>query len=307
MSPLSWLRALLTTALLLSAPALASAQTLQTQVVRDAAGQAMEAYIWTPDAPSDRPRPLVVISHGNGGSGLGHADTAQALARAGFVVAAITHPGDNFRDMSRSLRLTDRAPQISALITYMTDDWQAADTLDKDRIGAFGLSAGGFTVASLMGGVSDAQAINRHCSEHPDFFVCTLIGPGGIDPATWTPGGYDPRIKAAVLAAPGFGFSFTDESLGRVRIPVQLWQAGEDEILPSPYHVESLRDRLPGTPDYHLVPGASHHDFLPPCSPEMKATAPTICRSNEGFDRAAFKLEFNSQVVAFFERALSSR
>jgi predicted dienelactone hydrolase len=44
--------------------------------------------------------PLMVISHGRTGSFLDHRDTAQALADAGFVVAAISHPGDNAQDSS---------------------------------------------------------------------------------------------------------------------------------------------------------------------------------------------------------------
>src|SRR4051812_28163452 len=48
-----------------------------------------------PDAAvAGRGHPLVVISHGTGGSLVDHYDTAIALARAGFVVAAITHTGD---------------------------------------------------------------------------------------------------------------------------------------------------------------------------------------------------------------------
>jgi predicted dienelactone hydrolase len=50
-----------------------------------------------------RDLPLVVISHGTGGSLAGHYDTAIALAKAGFVVAALTHPGDNYRDDSRAM------------------------------------------------------------------------------------------------------------------------------------------------------------------------------------------------------------
>ena len=42
--------------------------------------------------------PLIVISHGNGGLLSSHADTALALASAGFVVAAVTHTGDNVED-----------------------------------------------------------------------------------------------------------------------------------------------------------------------------------------------------------------
>ena len=44
--------------------------------------------------------PLVVVSHGTGGSSLSHYRFALALARSGFVVAAPEHPGDNYRDRS---------------------------------------------------------------------------------------------------------------------------------------------------------------------------------------------------------------
>lgn len=41
--------------------------------------------------------PLVVMSHGGGGWYDGHADTARALASAGFVAAAVGHSGGLFR------------------------------------------------------------------------------------------------------------------------------------------------------------------------------------------------------------------
>ena len=44
--------------------------------------------------------PLIIISHGRAGWFGGHHDTAAALADAGFVVAAINHPGDTSTDKS---------------------------------------------------------------------------------------------------------------------------------------------------------------------------------------------------------------
>src|SRR5215510_7646801 len=44
--------------------------------------------------------PLILISHGNAGSLASHYDTALALAQSGFVVAAVTHTGDNYADQS---------------------------------------------------------------------------------------------------------------------------------------------------------------------------------------------------------------
>lgn len=49
--------------------------------------------------------PLVVMSHGTGGWYGEHYDTALALARAGFVVAAVTHTGDNYADHSQAVQI----------------------------------------------------------------------------------------------------------------------------------------------------------------------------------------------------------
>ena len=268
--------------------------------------EVIEGGVWLPAGPDDgSAHPLVVISHGSGGWYGGHADTARALSDAGFVVAALTHPGDNFRDQSRGLRLTSRAPQLSSLIDYMTGTWAGPVTIDSERVGAFGFSAGGFTVMSIIGGVSDVRAILAHCVAHPEVFTCRLIEAlGGLDLATWQPETRDPRVKAAVIAAPALGLSFTDDSLEAITRPVQLWQAADDQILPSPYNVEPVRDRLGRAPEYHRVDNAGHYDFLPPCGPELKAEAPDLCSSAPGFDRAAFKVEFNREVVRFFRQAL---
>jgi predicted dienelactone hydrolase len=66
--------------------------------------------------------PLVVISHGRGGDFIGHHDTAETLADAGFIVAAISHPGDTVSDMSRSGDLSvtiERPTDIKRLIDFM--------------------------------------------------------------------------------------------------------------------------------------------------------------------------------------------
>jgi predicted dienelactone hydrolase len=265
----------------------------------------VEAGAWLP-APSVNgdPAPLIVFSHGNGGQFSGHADTARALADAGFVVAALTHPGDNYRDTRRSTQLTDRAPQLSRLIDHMTGAAFAPTSpiaVDASRIGAFGFSAGGFTVTTAVGGVSDLGAIRRHCAAHTDDFACRLLELQPVDPETWRPIARDARIKAAVIAAPALGYAFTEDSLAEIRIPIQLWRAQDDKILPAPFNVEPIRDRLSGPVDYRVVERAGHYDFLPPCSPALAQAAPAICAPTPGFDRAAFHEAFNLDVVRFFQ------
>ena len=246
--------------------------------------------------------PLVVISHGTGGDFAGHVDTAVALARAGFVVAALTHAGDNWRDRSRATQVETRPPALSALISYMLSDWPGHAAIDPDRIGAFGFSAGGFTVLAAAGGRPGLARFADHCAQHPGFFDCTILASQPPRVLTAWKETRDPRIKAIVVAAPALGFTFAPADLASVRLPVQLWRADDDHILPAPFYADAVRATLPVQPEFHPVPKAGHFDFLAPCAdPSM---APQICQSTSGFDRAAFHTRFNAEVVRFLTRHL---
>lgn len=277
----------------------------QTFRFADPARGQIEAGVWLPNAIEfPGRRPLIVMSHGNGAAYNSHHDTAEALARGGFVVAALTHPGDNWRDDSRQTQLSDRPRHVSLLIDYMIRDWSGPGTIDGARVGAFGFSAGGFTVTALVGGISDLERFHRHCEDQGQLFVCRLLAQSPIDAAAWRPVGHDPRIKAAVIAAPGLGMAFTDQSLAAVTIPIQLWSGEADEVVPAAFNAGSIGDRLGRKPEYHLVAGAGHFDFLPPCSAELAAALPALCLSHPGFDRARFHRDFNGEVVRFFRESL---
>jgi predicted dienelactone hydrolase len=242
--------------------------------------------------------PLIVMSHGTGGDFASHVDTATALARAGFIVAALTHPGDNWRDNSRATQIAVRPAALSGLITYMLGDWPGHAAIDKDRIGAFGFSAGGFTVLVAAGGRPDLSRLADHCTQHPAFFDCMLLKRQRPTASPAPPASPDARIKAVVVAAPALGFTFDRSGLAKVRLPVQLWRADDDRILPSPYYADAVRAALPSRPDFHAAPGAGHFDFLAPCADP--SIVPHICGSAAGFDRTAFHARFNVDVVRFF-------
>jgi predicted dienelactone hydrolase len=255
-------------------------------------------------AVSGRGHPLVVISHGTGGSNADHYDTARALAAAGFVVAAPTHTGDTLGDRSRSMRITERPAELSRVIDFMTRDWRGHDAVDAGRIGAFGFSSGGFTVLGAIGGEPDMAGLARHCAEHPHFYDCALqrqFGGPAAAPAAPLPVAHDPRIKAAVAAAPALGFAFAPSGLAKVNIPVQLWRAEWDTVLPQPYYAEVVHGLLPKA-EYHVVLAAEHFDFMGPCSAALAKAAPSICVDN--IDRAAFHVRFNADVVRFFRKTL---
>ncbi len=297
----------------------------------DPDGKPLEIGIWYPSSAAAQPvamgpttmsvavrgpvqgkaLPLVLISHGTGGSYLGHFDTAMALADAGFVVAAVMHTGDNYADQSRAVDIMDRPRQIRRVIDHMLASWDGRAAIDPARVGMFGFSAGGFTTLANIGGVPDFSKIEPVCRQYPGDFACQLLAKSGsnVSPPTASAiaNAADPRIKAAVVAAPALGFSFAPDGLRNVKVPVQLWRAEDDAILPHPRYAEAVRLALPQTSDYHAVPKAGHFDFLAPCSSSLASIAPPICTSAPGFDRVAFHASFNAAVVDFFSKALRAR
>ena len=298
-------------------------------MVPDPGGPPLEAGIWYPStAPATsqtlglyrqtvavggavvgRDLPVIVMSHGAGGSFEGHYDTALALAEAGFVVAAVTHTGDNYRDQSQFGHFDSRPPHIKALIDYMLASWPHHAALDASRIGAFGFSAGGFTTLVLIGGTPDMTLTGPYCAAHPDEWGCRKVRERKIDRSAPVPAAnwvHDPRIAAAVIAAPAAGYAFLPKGLADVRVPIQLWRGDSDEIVPHPNYAQAVYDRLPTKPEYHVVPNAGHFAFLAPCTPAFERIVPEGCRDPAGFDRAAFHQEFNSAVVAFFKGKLPS-
>lgn len=300
---------------------------MTTLTVPDGDHPALQVTVWYPsDAPTvavttgllahevapDGPilgtgLPLVVISHGTGSDPARHGDTARALAEAGFVVAAPTHTGDNALDQSRAIDVGGRSRHLVNVIEHMASTWMPG-TVDPDRIGAFGFSAGGFTVLVAAGGQPDASHVGPHCEANPGVFECRLL-------AAQAPGGNfadipapvfvrDSRIRAIAVAAPALGYTFAPDGLSEVTVPVQIWRAEDDVVLPYPHYAEAVRAALPLEPQYHLVEGAGHFDFLAPCSDALAAAAPPICVSAPGFSRADFKGRFNEDVVRFFEMSL---
>ncbi len=247
--------------------------------------------------------PLVIISHGTGGGPMSHADTAVALAAQGFVVLAPTHPGDNYledQDVGTVQWLPNRARHIRRVIDMMLGRWKDRGHLDPMRIGIFGFSAGATTALVAIGCTPDLRLIASQCATHPEF-VCKLTKPAAfrsLAPVAWAG---DSRIAAAVLAAPGLGFTFEPRGLINIRVPVQLWSGAADQTVPFGTNAGAIERGLSRKPEMHVVPGATHYSFLMPCG---LIGPPQLCSDAKGFDRKAFHNAFNRSVVSYFRANL---
>jgi predicted dienelactone hydrolase len=262
----------------------------------------------SPDCPIAGERlPIVIISHGYGGWYLGHHDTAEALADSGFLVVAINHPHANYADMSHGnglAPLIGRPIDIKRTIDFMLTDFPDSAKIAPERIGFYGFSQGGYTGLVIAGANPDFSKLPPRCAD-PKAVGCSQADqshPTQKLPLSQTLT-HDPRIRAMVVADPLSIVFQTTASVKDVTIPLQLWgsELGGGGGA-SPQDVATLARVLPEKPDLRIAPNAVHLSFLTMC-PKIDKTSEG-CIDAPGFDRAAFHKEFNTELVAFFQRNL---
>ena len=104
-------------------------------------------------APAIGAFPLVLVSHGSGGSPLVYRTLARRLAREGMVVALPEHPGNNRNDNSQADTLANfvnRPDHIRRTIDYCLTEFAAC--LRPGAVAVIGHSLGGYTALALAGG-----------------------------------------------------------------------------------------------------------------------------------------------------------
>jgi predicted dienelactone hydrolase len=269
-------------------------------------------------------KPLVMISHGHGGSDIGHHDLAIYLASRGFIVAAITHPKDNFRDSGgdgHPVVLVGRPIQISATISFLLESPRWRPLIDPSRIGVAGFSNGGYTALLLVGAVPRFTGLIRHCRLHPDDRnICVPLAEleagagqhgGKAEQATdvlqrslhrWG-NTDDPRVKAAFVMAP-FSAVFDAAGLAHIDRPVFLYYGQHDQVLLPRYNVLHIAPLIRTLAGIRMIPGAGHYVFLSPCSPQLDRGNADICEDPPGVDRVAVHRQLNAAALAFYQKTL---
>lgn len=272
-------------------------------------------------------KPLVVISHGHGGSDLGHHDLAVYLASHGFVVATLEHPKDNFHDASGTGTpqvLIGRPIQVKATISMLLDDPRWKALIDPARIGVAGFSAGGYTALMIVGAVPDFDLIIPYCKQHPDdtgtCLTARQIAALGRESGQPSKQAYldamqdelgrwgatrDPRVKAAFVMAP-FSLVFDKAGLASIDRPVFLYYGQHDPVLIPKYNVLHIAPLIKTLTGIRMIPKAGHYVFLSPCSPQLKKEAPDICIDPPGVDRIAVHRRLDADALAFFRKSLDA-
>jgi predicted dienelactone hydrolase len=276
-------------------------------------------------APMPTNYPLVVLSHGTGGSALQMAWLGTALAANGFIAVAVNHPGNNATEPYTAQGFStwwERARDLSVVVDSMLADPTFGRHIDSHRIGAAGFSLGGYTMIEIAGGTTDVGAFRQFCASQRVALVCqsppefpTLLE--DFDKLSTTDTQFqaalahagdsyrDTRVRAVFAIAPPLGPAFRPASLGAISIPVRIVAGKADTMAPIAYGAEYFASNIPGA-KLTIFPGnVGHYVFLDTCTAAGRKTLALLCADGEGVDREAIHAGTAAFAVEFFRETLN--
>jgi len=188
--------------------------------------------------------PLVIISHGSGGTHVSHRELARHLASKGFVVGVPEHPFNNRNDNTLADTveiLSERPRNIRATVDWFFVRSPFSSFLKADSFSIVGHSMGGYTALAVAGGVPTSlphQTTDRQAKR--------------IDVVE------DPRLKSIVLLAPTTVWFRLHGALDRVTAPILMIASYHDELSPYFYMCQIVMDGVPDAAkvQYRLVENA---------------------------------------------------
>lgn len=321
--------------------------------LRDAQGRdSQRVTIWYPAAdgavetprtigPADRPffisgqaaddaapaafaaAPVVAISHGFGGSARQTAWLGVALARAGYVVIAPDHPGNNGfddRTPTGAVLWWERADDLRLALDAVLADPAWAGRLDPERIGVVGYSMGGASALLGLGARPDPARLATLCAADPRDSLCvdtirdgdfgtasraeTLASSPAVVASAAGQGAdrTDARIDAALLIAPGLVPVFAPDSLAAIDAPVLILHGAQDRVVP-PDASQTLAQALPNE-TLTILPDVGHNDFLGLCGAAARLRYAPLCLGDGG--RPGTHVAAAAAAIAFFDRTLKT-
>jgi predicted dienelactone hydrolase len=283
------------------------------------------AAVGAPIARSAAAFPLILLSHGTGGSAHQLAWLGTALARAGFIAVAIDHPGNTSEGELTVQGFTLwwlRARELSAALDAILADPAFGPHVDRTRIAAAGFSLGGYTTIAIAGGRVDFAALDATCAKNPNAagncqsppefpdLVEKMAALQKSDPsyAKALAGSNQPvsdsRVRAIYGIAPPGGDAVTTQSLQTIHIPVRIAYGTNDTTVTPSENAMVYAKTIPGA-TLLTVPGAAHYTFLDTCTALGVQRIGAICTDAPGVDRDAVHALVANDAIAYFDRALA--
>jgi predicted dienelactone hydrolase len=279
-----------------------------------------------PDAPilaSPAKFPLILLSHGTGGSSQIMAWFGSGLAARGYIVAAVNHPGNNALEDYTTPGFTlwwERATDLSVVLDQMLADSTFGSHVDPKRVGAAGFSLGGFTVLEIAGGIGEIPRYREYCKTHASDGICTdppefpgltakveaLIASDPAMEAAVANGAKshgDPRVRAIFAMAPAIGPAFSTESLASISIPTQIVAGSADTAVPIESSAKFFASHIRGA-QLTIFQAVGHYTFLDTCAEMGRGQRPQICLDGAGILRDDIHAQTINLAANFFDTNL---
>ena len=263
-----------------------------------------------PLASSPRQFPLVLLSHGTGGGSSNLVWLAEHLAKHGYLVAAVDHFGNTFRNNSTEgvVSVWRRPQDITYVLDALLINQHFGSRIAVNRIGAAGLSAGGYTVIALAGGRYHPELMAAYCRQHPTEVVCQLADDLDVsqlpDRSSASASYGESRIRAVFAMAPAVGQGFAQEDLASVSVPVSIVAGLHDEVLPFQLNAQRYAQFIAGS---HLtaLESGGHYVFMPLCNSRGFQYAREVCADiAPSVDRKGIHERVQEMALKFFDEHL---
>lgn len=244
------------------AETLHSYKTIDLSATDKNSGRVVPFLAYLPDNIST-PLPIVLFSHGLGGSRNGSKYLGQHWAQRGYAAIFLQHPGSDSsvwegkkrRQIKQSAQNAAsaenyvlRIKDVDTVLDYLKNENSKAQSpfynhLDFEKVGMSGHSFGAVTTQAISGqNVENTKGININGRTNPTH----------------------PLIKAAVIFSPSPPKNADDlkKALGNVRIPWFLFTGTEDQAKLGATKEERLQvyPYLPPGDKYELVLDGAHHN-----------------------------------------------
>jgi predicted dienelactone hydrolase len=236
-----------------------------------------------------RRRPVILFSHGYGGSARMMAWFTTVLAQQGYVVIAVDHPGNNSVDkmtVPGAVMFWDRPGDLEAALDRAKDDPVIGPHLDLRRLAVAGFATGGYAALEAAGARTDLARLQTFCAAHPDDGICkpqpelpvtrdeataALASPELSAEAARAGGDHSIRgVRAVFTMAPAFVQAFDPASLAALSVPVGIILGEADPVAAPHFNGGAAARALPRV-QFKTLPGVGHYDFISTCSDAARA------------------------------------
>ena len=224
--------------------------------------------------------PVILLSHGTGGTAASLGWLAERFAATGYVVIAVDHHGNTASEPYRAegfLCWWERPRDLSVALDALISVGAFANRLDVANITAVGFSLGGHTVISILGGITDmtrfedweeTSPLRAGPREFPDLIdhVEPLLRKSAVFRLSWerqSASCNDHRVKNAIALAPAPTVrAFTLPSLAAIARPVTIMVGGADREAPADSCAVWLNSKLPHSQITLLGQDVGHYTLL---------------------------------------------